>query len=152
MNKKILKEERSKRLKSELLRIGVFQAKRMGLSIEDFINIVFDGNLKNYIEHYMDPILNLKKQTYRTSFLYRGRRWGTETQLSRLFDGVVFEYVPLHENSNGRKIYPHINIPEIKWNFIKIFLEQQTLLTFLNDYYDLDAIKINIVASDRYYF
>ena len=100
----------------------------------------------------MDPILNLKKQTYRTSFLYRGRRWGTETQLSRLFDGVVFEYVPLHEKSNGRQIYPHINIPEIKWNFIKIFLEQQTLLTFLNDYYDLDAIKINIVASDRYFF
>jgi hypothetical protein len=42
MNKKILKEERSKRLKSELLRIGVFQAKKMGLSIEDFINIVFE--------------------------------------------------------------------------------------------------------------
>jgi hypothetical protein len=129
--KKILRETSNKKekLKSELLNIGVQDAKRFGVTPTDYINIVFDGDVVSYVSHFLNPLLHLDK----SGRLYMYNGYGP-------FQGTVFEYhVRKLFYQNVRRV---LFIPKKKYDYIMKFMDEETLTEFLNEYYELYFDKI----------
>ena len=129
--KKILRETSNNKLKTEFLNMGVQDAKQLGVSPTDYINIVFDGDVVSYVSHFLNDLLHLN--IYSSGKLYMHDGDGP-------FQGTVFEYQKYKPfNEDIRRI---VVIPKKKYDYIMKFMNEETLTEFLNEYYDLYFDKI----------
>lgn len=130
---KILSEAVSQKLKNELKGMGPLRAKEVGINTDDFVNIVYDGDIVEYVAKNTPFLLNLT---------VHGREEGEKKYVLKyqdnrdsILNGVVIEYFPKapprQPESNA---YIHID----KWTFLKDYMTKWQLIDFLNQYYDLN--------------
>ena len=131
----ILSEAVSQKLKNEIKSMGPLQAKEMGITTDDYVDIVYDGNLVEYVSEYLNPLLNLtisgREENGKKYIIKAQYRGDSDSPLS----GYILTYYP--------KNPPRISQSEgyifgKKWEIIQKYLTKFQFMDFMNGYYDLN--------------
>ncbi len=137
--KKVLRESNREKMGDRLRSIGLQSAKNMGFSVQQFIDLAFDGDLVSYVSEYVNQLLHLEREGLFRSYYASSKG---------LLDGFVFTYKPSRNMPGGSELPSSIvfNIINAK-KIIPDFLDKTLLLEFINEYYFLDAEKIKFSSN-----
>ena len=117
--------------------MGPFRAKQIGLSTQDFVDIVYDGDIVQYVAKYTPFLLNLT---------VHGREEGEKKYVLKyqdnrdsILNGAVIEYSPSNPPTQPKsEAYIYLD----KWTFLKDYMNKWQLIDFLNHYYDLNIEEL----------
>lgn len=117
--------------------MGPLKAKQIGLSTQDFVDLVYDGDIVQYVAKHTPFLLNLT---------VHGREEGEkkytlkyEDNRDSILNGVVIEYFPKSPPRQPKSdAYIHLD----KWTFIKDYMTKWQVIDFLNQYYDLNIEEL----------
>lgn len=142
--RKILKEMASTNLRKELISMGPEKAKEnLGISLEDFVRLVYDYDIVEYVSDFIPELLYLKNHSV-TSYDYNG-----EGPLR----GLVFKYMRKHKNLRGKIVLPYALIPQSKLNYLieeKELLTEEMIVEFINEYYHKDITRIIPIPTTNF--
>lgn len=135
---KILSEAVSQKLKNELKGMGPLRAKEIGITTNDFVSLVYDGDIAQYVAKHTPFLLNLTVD---------GRDEGEKKYVLKYQDnrdsvlnGVVMEYFPsnppMKPKSEGW-------VHHTKWTFLKDYMTKWQFMDFINGYYDLNMQELH---------
>lgn len=134
--RKVIREMASTNLKGALIAMGPKKAKKsLGINLEDFVSIVYDDDIVDYVSDFIPELTNLTLHSEK-SYDYNG-----EGPLA----GLVFTYIKRQKTRAGNIVEPYANIPKNKLEYLikeAELLTEQMFLIFLNEYYDLNMTKI----------
>lgn len=136
---KILSEAVSQKLKNELKGMGPLRAKEVGITTDDFVNIVYDGDIVQYVAKNTPFLLNLT--IYGRSLNEKKYIFKYHGDSSSVLNGTVLEYFPsnppIKPQSEG---WVHHN----KWTFLKDYMTKWQFMDFMNEYYDLNMQELRL--------
>ncbi len=142
--RRILREMASTNLRKELISRGPKKAQEsFGMSLEDYVNIVYNGNIIEYVANNIPELTDLKKHSI-YSYDYNGRG---------PLQGLVFRYRGKHTYRNGNIVLPYASIPESKITYLialEKLLTPELLIKFINEFYDLDVTRIAKIPSTNF--
>ena len=142
--KNILREMANTNLRKELISMGPKEAQEsLGMTLEDYVKIVYDNNIINYVANNIPELTDLKKHSI-NSYDYNGRG---------PLQGLVFTYVGKHKNRKGNIISPYVMVPQAKLTYLMALeklLTPKMLIDFINDFYYLDATRIAKISSTNF--
>lgn len=142
--KNILREMSNTKLQKELKAMGPKGAQEsLGMTLDDYVKIVYDNNIINYVANNIPELTDLKKHSI-NSYDYNGRG---------PLQGLVFTYVGKHKNRKGNIVSPLIMVPQSKLTYLMAtekLLTPEMLLDFINDFYYLDATRIAKIPSTNF--
>ena len=134
--KNLLREMASTKLQNELTSMGPKEAQEsLGISLEDYVTIVYDNDIIDYVSDNIPELTDLTKYSNNT-YDYNGKG---------PLQGLVFKYVGKYKNRRGNIVLPYAIIPRPKLRYL---IEEEKLLTkemiieFINEFYDLDVTEI----------
>lgn len=119
--------------------MGVEGAKKLGVSPTEYISIVFDNDIVSYVSHFLNNLLHL--DIYSSGKLYMFNGDGP-------FQGTVFEY-KVYKPYNER-IQRIVSIPKNKYDYIMKFMDEESLIEFLNEYYELYFDRIVVERETNF--
>lgn len=126
----------SAKLQNELISMGPKEAqKNLGISLKDYITIVYDNDIIDYVSDHIPELTDLTKYSNNT-YDYDGKG---EIQ------GLVFRYVGKYKNERKNNEIAYAIIPRPKLSYL---IEEEKLLTkemiieFINEFYGLDIVEI----------
>lgn len=137
--RKIISESLQTKLKERLIKMGPIAAKEVGIDTEDFINIVYDGEMLKYIMDFLFELVDLTfygelEKNKKIIVMYEG------TEKNSPLKGVVMEYYPKNDGHSGKSVaYIHKN----KWDYISKYLTESQFINFAKDFWDLHIEKLN---------
>ena len=142
--KNILREMASTNLRKELISMGPKEAQEsLGMTLDDYVKIVYDNNIINYVANNIPELTDLKKHSI-NSYDYNGRG---------PLQGLVFTYVGKHKNRKGNIISPLVMVPQTKLTYLialEKLLTPKMLIDFINDFYYLDATRIAKIPESNF--
>ena len=134
----------SSNLKKELISMGPAKAnENLGISLEDFVTIVYDGDIIDYVSDYVPELLYLRNHSV-SSYDYNG-----EGPLR----GLVFKYVRKHKTTRGNLVLPYALIPQSKLKYlieIKKLLTEEMIVEFINEFYHKDITRIIPIPTTNF--
>ena len=133
--RKVIQETKMSKLKQRLKDMGSKKSKEYsGIGIEDFVNIVHDGDIVDYVLVNINELSNLTKYA-NGLFMYNGKG---------PFRGTVFRYVPRQKTKRLNIENSYALVPSSKLSYLSSegILTEELLIEFLNEFYDLDITKI----------
>lgn len=143
--RKILKEMASSNLRKELISMGPTNAKEsLGIPLEDFVSIVYDGDIIEYVSDYIPELLYLTKHSG-NSYDYNGD--------GPLLRGLVFKYVRKHKTTRGNVVLPYALIPQSKLEYlieIAKLLTEEMIVEFINEFYHKDITRIIPIPTTNF--
>jgi hypothetical protein len=113
------------------------------MSLEDYVNIVYNGNIIEYVANNIPELTDLRKHSI-YSYDYNGRG---------PLQGLVFRYRGKHTYRNGNIVLPYASIPESKITYLialEKLLTPKMLIEFINEFYDLDVTRIAKIPSTNF--
>ena len=135
----------STKLKKELISMGPEKAnENLGISSKDFVSIVYDGDIVEYVSDYIPELLNLTKHSG-NSYDYNGD--------GPLLRGLVFKYVRKHKTTRGNVVLPYALIPQSKLEYlveISKLLTEEMIVEFINEYYYKDITRIIPIPTTNF--
>lgn len=132
--KRIINEAVTKKLRDTLKSVGPKEARNLtGMSIEDYVDIVYDLDAIGYVESVVPELLNLQKGRSGYSYNYNG---------DGPLRGTVFLYASRYRTNRGRIVEPFAIIPRMKLNYLTEYMTKDILIDFINEFYDLDVTRI----------
>ena len=131
----------STNLRKELISIGPKEAQEsLGISLEDYITIVYDNDIIDYVSNHIPELTDLTRYqdiAYSDSvYDYNG---------DGPLQGLVFKYVGKHKNRKGDTILPYAIIPQPKLTYLMALerlLTPDMLIEFINEFYELNVTRI----------
>jgi len=142
--KNLLREMASTNLRKELISMGPKDAQEsLGMTLDDYVKIVYDNNIINYVANNIPELTDLKKHSI-NSYDYNGRG---------PLQGLVFTYVGKHKNRKGNIISPLVMVPQTKLTYLMALeklLTPKMLIDFINDFYYLDATRIAKIPETNF--
>ena len=142
--KNLLREMASTNLRKELISMGPKEAQEsLGITLEDYVKIVYDNNIINYVANNIHELTDLTKHSI-NSYDYNGRG---------PLQGLVFTYVGKHKNRKGNIISPYVMVPQAKLTYLMALeklLTPKMLIDFINDFYYLDATRIAKIPETNF--
>lgn len=142
--RRIIREMASTNLRKELISRGPKKAQEsFGMSLEDYVNIVYDGNIIEYVANNIPELTDLRKHSI-NSYDYNGRG---------PLQGLVFTYAGKHKNRKGDIVSPYVSIPVSKITYLiasEKLLTPEMFIEFINDFYYLDAKRIVKIPSTNF--
>ena len=132
---KILSEAVSQKLKNELKSLGPLESKELGITTDDYVNIVYDGNLVEYISEYLNPLLHLTI----TGREENGKKYIIKAQYRGDSDSPLSGYILTYYPKNPPKIVQSEGyVDPKKWEIIQKYLTKFQFMDFMNEYYELN--------------
>lgn len=132
--RRIIQETKISKFKQRLKDMGPKKAKEsLGIELEDFVDIVHDGDIVDYVLININELTDLKK--YGNLYMYNGKG---------PFRGTVFRYVPRQKTERVYIENSYALVPSSKLSYLssKGILTEELLIEFLNEFYDLDITEI----------
>lgn len=105
--------------------------KKIGVSPTEYIDIIFDNDIVSYVSHFLNDLLHLDIYSSGKLFMYNG---------DGPFRGTVFECKAYKPHNKG--IQRVVSVPKKKYDYIMKFMDEENLIEFLNEYYDLYFDKL----------
>ena len=143
--RKVIREMASTNLRNALIAMGRKQAqKNLGISLEDYVTIIYDNDLIEYVSDYIPELLNLTKHSG-NSYDYNGD--------GPLLRGLVFKYVRKHKTTRGNVVLPYALIPQSKLEYlveISKLLTEEMIVEFINEYYHKDITRIIPIPTTNF--
>ena len=134
----------STNLKNELISMGPKEAQRnLGISLKDYITIVYDNDIIDYVSNHIPELTDLTKYSNNT-YDYDGKG---EIQ------GLVFRYVGKHKNKYGNIVLPYLIVPQYKLSYLMAsekLLTPKMFIEFINKFYNLDATRIAKMTATNF--
>ena len=123
--------------------MGPARANDFGISLDDFITIVYDNDIVEYVADYVPELLDLKNHSV-TSYDYNG-----EGPLR----GLVFKYMRKHKTTRGNIVLPYALVPQSKLEYlVKItkLLTEDMIVEFINEYYNKNITRIIPIPTTNF--
>lgn len=131
----------STNLRKELISIGPKEAQEsLGISLEDYITIVYDNDIIDYVSNHIPELTDL---TGYQDMGYNDRVY--DYNGNGPLQGLVFKYVWKHKNRKGNIILPYLMVPQTKLTYLmslEKLLTPEMFIEFINEFYDFDATRI----------
>lgn len=136
--KKILKETTKKKTSEYLKSKGPLESSNMGLDLEDFVNLAYDGDIVQYVSEYLNELLHLTpKKEYETNAVV----------LFPIKDTEIFkEDTPIYSPSKEDNL---LLLSSRSMQSIKEYMTTGMFVKFMNEFYNLDITKL-FVKKFRY--
>ena len=133
--RRIIQETKISKFKQILKDMGPKKAKEsLGIELEDFVDILHDGDIVDYVLSNINELTDLKEYGNRL-FMYNGKG---------PFRGTVFRYVPRQKTERLYIENSYALVPSSKLSYLSSegILTEELLIEFLNEFYDLDITEI----------
>lgn len=133
--RKVIQEAKLSKFKQRLKDMGPKKAKEsFSLELEDFVDIVHDGDIVDYVLNNINELTELKEYGNRL-FMYDG---------DGPFRGTVFRYVPRQKTERLYIENSYALVPQSKLDYLSSegLITKELLIEFLNEFYDLYITRI----------
>ena len=142
--KNLLREMANTNLRKELISMGPKEAQEgLGISLEDYISIVYDNDIIDYVSNHIPELTDLKRHST-NSYDYNGKG---------PLQGLVFRYRGKHTYNNGNVVLPYASIPQPKLTYLialEKLLTPDLLIEFINEFYNLNVTRIAKIPETNF--